>query len=94
MLNDAECPLIGDRFRDSFRAIVRNVVDNDPPVDEAAVRAAVSAYARSIGCTESNVTAACNYGLTVGHYTLACIRDGKSRATQLRLRQPAAPDAA
>lgn len=94
MPTDAELPLLGERWRDSFRSIVRNVAECDPPVDEAAVRAAVGAYARSIGCTESNVTAACNYGLTVGHFTLACIRDGKTRATQLRLRQPAAPGAA
>lgn len=94
MHSDADSPLLGERWRDAFRSIVRNVADNEPPVDESAVRSAVGAYARSIGCNESNVTAACNYGLTVGHYTLACIRDGRTRATQLRLRQPAAPDAA
>lgn len=90
MRDDAESPLLGERWRDAFDAMRRNCADSDVQIDAHAVRVAVAAHARRIGCNESNVVSACSYGLKAGNHTLACIREGSARAVVLRERQPSA----
>lgn len=87
---DADCPLLGERWRDAFDALRRNQAESENHIDTDAVRNAVTAHAREIGCNESNVVGACSYALKAGSHTLACIREGKTRAANLRARQPAA----
>lgn len=81
-------PVIGESFVDTLRSMLG--LQHPAPSELRDVRdiaRCVAMHARSLGCTESNITAAVAYALRHGGHTLACIRIGKARAAQLAERQ-------
>jgi len=89
MIDDAMIDsMIGQAFRAAFETDV--AIEAPKPADRLdaeAVGSVVTRHALEIGCTDSNATAAVAWGIRVGHDTLSCIRAGKLRAEQLRIRE-------
>lgn len=82
-MNDAQADsILGAAFRAAFDSTFE-----EPNLDAVTVSSMITRHALHIGCTDSNATAAVAWGIRNGHDTLSCIRVGKLRAEQLRIRE-------